>query len=302
MAEKKVPAIGEDVSHMMGEDVSALVGDDQPVSAPGGVIRADDRGIVQRTLESASELGPIPAAVVGAVKHGSNAVRQGGDMLRAGFNALVPENLEVDRPYQREGDAPAVSPDEELGMRAATVAEIATAAKGGLHAGRGAKSVAEAIPTRAKAGAQFEQIMAKVGDLPVDVSRPGDAALRVAQLAERGGSMPKVVRDFLRRATDPEKAEPTYREMRDFYSNISRLSADEMKRLTPVVRKEVGELRAALDKALADVAARGGQERTYRAAMRQYAIASRMRELAEKSVKYGAGVAGAGALYNVLRD
>jgi hypothetical protein len=144
--------------------------------------------------------------------------------------------------------------------------------------------------------------MSAVGDQPVDIAKAGDSALRVYQLSERGGSMPKAVRDLLRRATDPTKGDLSYKEARDFYSNISRLSADESKRLTPVIKKELGELRVALDQALAKTAASGGKDRVYRAAMREYAIASRIREFGEKAVKYGVGAAGAGAAYNMLKD
>jgi len=173
---------------------------------------------------------------------------------------------------------------------------LATAAVPALA--RGAAS----IPTRAKAGVKFQQVMGAVGDKPVDIARAGDSALRISQLAERGGSMPKAVRDLLRRATDPGKGDISYKELRDFYSNISRLSADESKRLTPVVRKELNTLRAAMDEALAKTAASGGQEEVYRAAMREYALASRIREFAEKATKYGAGIAGAGAAYNMLKN
>lgn len=160
---------------------------------------------------------------------------------------------------------------------------------------KGLSAAVAAVPTRARAGQKFQQVMQAVGDKPVDIARTGDAALRISQLAERGGSMPKAIRDFLRRATDPSKGDITYKEARDFYSNISRLSADEAKRLTPVVRKELGDLRVALDQALAKTAASGGQERVYRAAMREYRIASRTRELAGQLAKWGAGAVGAGA-------
>lgn len=161
---------------------------------------------------------------------------------------------------------------------------------------------AMSVPTRARAGAKFQQVMSKVGQETVDVSGPGASALRIQELAERGASRPKVVFDFLKRATDPTKGEPTYQEMRDFYSNISRLSADEMKRLNPVVRLEMGKMRVALDRALAKTAAKGGMESVYREAMKDYAMASRIRELSEKVFKYGAGLVGAGAAVKVASD
>ena len=144
---------------------------------------------------------------------------------------------------------------------------------------KGARAVIGAIPTRAKAGAKFKEVMGAVGQNTVDVGAPGNAALRISEMAERGGTMPKVVRDFVRRVTDPQKADLTYREARDFYSNISRLSADEYQRLTPALRMEVGKMRVALDRALAATAKAGGKEEVYRAAMKQYALAARTREL-----------------------
>lgn len=174
-----------------------------------------------------------------------------------------------------------------------------------LAAGAAAKAaqLAKSIPTRARAGAKFEQVMSAVGDKPVDVGGGvGQSVLRVSELAERGGSMPKAVRDLLKRATDPTKPEPTYREMRDFYSNISALSSKEAQRLSPIVRRELGNMRVALDAALAKTAASGGQEAAYRAAMREYAVASRMREFTKAAAKYGAGVLGAGAAYRMFVD
>ena len=159
-----------------------------------------------------------------------------------------------------------------------------------------------AVPTRAKAGVKFEEVMRAVGDQPVDVSRAGDVGLRVMELAERGGTMPKVVRDLLRRATDPAKGEMPYREVRDFYSNVSRLSADEMKRLPPVIKQQIGTLREALNEALAKTAASGGKEGVYRAAMHQYKIASRMHELSKKIAKWTAAAVGAGTAYKIGTD
>lgn len=158
------------------------------------------------------------------------------------------------------------------------------------------------IPTRAKAGQKFQEVMGAVGEKAVDVAQPGNIALRIGELAERGGSMPKVVRDLLRRATDPTKGSISYQEMRDFYSNVSRLSADEMKRLAPVIRTQLGALREAMHETLARTAASGGKEAVYRAAMREYAMASWLREVAKKAAKYTAGALGAATAYKVGKD
>lgn len=146
---------------------------------------------------------------------------------------------------------------------------------------KGAQVVKGALPSTARAGAGFEQVMRHAHSMPVDVSRAGDVALRIQELADRGGSMPMVVRKFLRRVTDPNMGDLTYREARDFYHNISRLSANEYQRLTPVVQREVGALRVALNDALTKTAEAAGKGNDYRSAMAEYRNAARGREMVE---------------------
>ena len=137
---------------------------------------------------------------------------------------------------------------------------------------------AGAVPTVAKAGSKFQSVMSAAKNVPIDVNAPGKVALRISELAERGGSMPMAVRKFLNRVTDPNKAEMTYEEARDFASNISRLSADEFNRLTPVMKREMGELRVTLNEAVARAAEKAGKGAEYKSAMREYAQAMKIRD------------------------
>lgn len=159
---------------------------------------------------------------------------------------------------------------------------------------------AAAIPTTAKAGAKFQAVMGAAKNVAVDMAKPGDVALRISQLAERGGSMPKAVRDLLKRATDPAKGPITYQEARDFASNISRISADEFNRLTPVIKREMGDLRVSLNGAIAQAAEKAGKGAEYKSAMREYAHAMQIRDAmdsvlegAKKALPWATGV-GAG--------
>lgn len=159
---------------------------------------------------------------------------------------------------------------------------------------------AEAVPTVAKAGAKFQSVMAAAKNVPVDVEAPGKVAMRISELAERGGSMPMAVRKLLNRVTDPKKPEMAYAEARDFASNISRLSANEFGRLTPAVQREVANLRVTLNQAVAKAAETAGKGAEYKAAMREYAQAMKVRdgvnaalEGAKKALPY-ATAAGAG--------
>lgn len=145
-------------------------------------------------------------------------------------------------------------------------------------------AAAEAIPTTAKAGAKFQQVMGAARNIPVDINAPGQVALRINELAERGGSMPMVVRKFLNRVTDPNKPGLVYEEARDFASNISRLSANEYQRLTPVVAREVANLRVVLNKAVADAAGQAGKGAEYAQAMNEYARAMKIRGVIDNVV------------------
>jgi hypothetical protein len=142
----------------------------------------------------------------------------------------------------------------------------------------------KAIPSAARAGEKFQDVMGAAKNIPIDVKDVGDVALRISQLAERGGSMPLAVRKILNRMTDPEKAPMAYEEARDFASNISRLSADEFGRLTPAIAREVAALRVALNQANAMAAKQAGKWDEYRSAMTEYARAMKLQKLVDTTI------------------
>lgn len=172
----------------------------------------------------------------------------------------------------------ATNTPQRVGKVLENVAEVA------LPTGAGGKAAMEAFPTVAKAGAKFQEVMGAARHIPVDITNPGNVALRISELADRGGSMPMAVNKFLRRVTDPDKAPMAYEEARDFASNISRLSANEFQRLTPAVAREVAELRVALNKAVGEAAAKAGKGREYAAAMTEYGRAKRLSGLMDDVV------------------
>lgn len=170
-------------------------------------------------------------------------------------------------------------------------------------------AVTNAIPTTTKAGAKFQEVMGAAKNIPIDVNAPGQVALRINELAEHGGSMPMVVRKFLNYVTDPQKPPMTYEVARDFASNVSRLSADEMGRLTPVVGREVANLRVALNKAVGDAASAAGKGQEYAQAMTEYARAMKLRgffdsvlEGAKKGAPYATAAGMGQYFYSKLRD
>ena len=178
--------------------------------------------------------------------------------------ARLPETATLPRVEQPEGFSGAV------GAALPVVGEMAI---GGAPV---AKAAYNAIPRTARAGEKFKEVATAAKEVVVETKELGDAALRIYQLSERGGSMPKAVRDLLKRVTDPSKPGMAYPESRDFASNISRLSADEMQRLTPVMKREVALLSAAINKANADAAKLAGKGAEYKEAMREYAKAKQL--------------------------
>jgi hypothetical protein len=171
--------------------------------------------------------------------------------------------------------------------------------------------VAKMIPSEARAGAAFDQVMGAARNVPIDVAAPGQVALNIQQLAKAGGAMPKVVRDFLNRVTDPKQPPLTFEQARDFYSNASRLSADEFNRLTPNMKRQVGNFRDALDNSLYKAAGQAGKADLYRSAMNEYRKSMGMQRFGRevksvakseigKGLGIGAGSLAAGYLYNKL--
>lgn len=147
------------------------------------------------------------------------------------------------------------------------------------------QAAVQGFPRLSRAARHFETVMGAARNVPIDLAQPGAVALRISQLADRGGSMPKAVRDFIRVATDPQRPAMTYEVGRDFASNISRLSANEMGRLTPVMAREVASMRVALNNALAQAARQAGHLDEYRAAMREYAQAKRVENIIKAAVE-----------------
>lgn len=170
----------------------------------------------------------------------------------------------------------ATNTEQRIGKGLETAAEIL------IPGGAVGKAAVKAIPSLPRAAGKFEEVMGAARNMPVDISGPGNVALRIQELAERGGSMPKAVRDFLKRVTDPEKGEMNYEEARDFASNISRLSANEFGRLTPVVAREVAGMRVALNRAVADAAGKAGKGNEYAQAMNEYGRAMRLNKAVEE--------------------
>ena len=160
------------------------------------------------------------------------------------------------------------------------------------------------LPSTERAGQLFQELEKVAGNVPVDVQKPGQVATKIWDLAQAGGSRPKIINDFLRRVTNPQGAPMDYSEMRKFYQNATRLSADETNRLTPAVKRLIGEFTQKLGDSLWEAAHSVGEGGTYNKAMKGYRQAARFNEFKGKAAKAalatGAGAAGVSAYRHLV--
>jgi hypothetical protein len=186
---------------------------------------------------------------------------------------------------------------------------LETAAEFLVPTGAAGKAVAPAA-RMARAGHLIEEATVKAGNMAVDVTKVGNQALRIEQLAERGGVKPKVVRDFLKRITDPEKGPLTFNEARDFYNNASRLTRSEAGRLTAPLRRELVQFTRHMHNSLLDAAEAAGKGDQYARGVKNYANAAKWSRRLKKSGKVIGRAVGTAALggatgygvYNALND
>ncbi len=129
----------------------------------------------------------------------------------------------------------------------------------------------------------------------VNTEKVGQAGLRAIDLQATGGRMPRVVSQFMQRVTKPGAPDLTFEEARDFYSNLSRQSANEFNSMNPVMQRQVGMMKQALHEALVESADTAGAGSQYAKGISEYARSARAAEAGKKIAKYGIGAAGLGA-------
>ena len=196
------------------------------------------------------------------------------------------------------------------------VAGMKDEAKGALEAATipGMVMGPEAVnlaPSAERASAIFDAVKAEAGNMPVNLKRAGDELLRMKELDLAGGKMPKAVTRLLERYTAPvktgvkgvkEPARPlTYSEARDFYQNITQLSADEGQALKPVVRRQMAKVARALKDDIGDAAREAGQAAQYYQAMGEYAKAKQLAGVVKTIAKTAIGASVLGEGWNLYQ-
>lgn len=149
------------------------------------------------------------------------------------------------------------------------------------------------LPSRAHAAELFQHVMEHAADEPVTLSKATMEPLeRTQQLAMAGGKPFGTADKLYQRIQTINPL--TYREARDFASNMS-LSPEEKMGLKRSMQYEVPRLSKAFNEDVGAAAARRGVGSEYEQAMKEYRQAARNAEIAKKVAKWGGGAA-AGAI------
>lgn len=155
----------------------------------------------------------------------------------------------------------------------------------------GGGKLAEALPSADRAAAALADVKATAGHVPIDMSEAGATALELYTQSQRGATLPKVVRDFVNRATKPGSDPITYGEAKDFQSNVSALSVDEKMSLKPNTKRLLGQLNSDLKASLEDAADTQGKGQQFSQAMTEYHHAMQLKGFSEAAIKAGIAAA-----------
>jgi hypothetical protein len=180
---------------------------------------------------------------------------------------------------------------------------------GGIAGGAGGRIVGNAIRQRLPAGLRetaeslFNTVSQNAGKIPVNLNNAQEGATALLDWKDKVNPGP-TINKFLNRITDSEKGPLTYDEARDWYSLLSKLSADESSKLPPAVMRDLKGTVRGLKVDIGDSADQVGHAADYYRAMGNYAKAARMQETWQNlkqwavpaAVKAAASAVGAGGV------
>lgn len=132
-------------------------------------------------------------------------------------------------------------------------------------------NVIEKLPTAARGAKRLNDAMEVAGDLPVDLARTSEHLMRASDLADAGASLPGPIKKLLKAFNRGDEID--YATARDFYSNLSHLSAKDNMALTPSMRRQVALIVNAMKDDIGATAAQVDKAAQYYAGMKDYARA-----------------------------
>lgn len=152
----------------------------------------------------------------------------------------------------------------------------------------------------ARAAQNLEEAATAAKGVPINTEQVGQQGLRAMDLQATGARMPRAATQFMRRVTDPEQGAMPFEEARDFYSNLSRLSANEYGSLNPTMQRQIALMKQALHEALTEGAESVGKGGQYASGIKEYAraakFASGAKSAGKAAAKYAVPTLGLGAL------
>jgi hypothetical protein len=189
----------------------------------------------------------------------------------------------------------------------AHMAEIPSMVTGGAAAEEAPAAIGrilEKLPTATRGAKRLNDVMEAAGELPVQLARTSEHLMRSSELADAGASLPGPIKKLLKAFNRGDEID--YATARDFYSNLSHLSAKDNMALTPSMRRQVALIVKAMKDDIGDTAAQVDKASQYYAGMKDYARAMKAARigsaikgaLTSKALKYAVG---AGAGYGVAK-
>ena len=103
-------------------------------------------------------------------------------------------------------------------------------------------------------------------------------ALEASDWASRGGQLPKVMKDFIRRTTDPNQGPLTYSEARQFLSNAGRRLTPQEQKLAAQAQRYLSQFASSLDDAIRSTAEDAGALDDYTSAVNEYRQAMKLND------------------------
>lgn len=174
--------------------------------------------------------------------------------------------------------------------------ETAGQVAGGAAGAKLAPMAADAIPSMERAGQNFERVSALAKDVPVDVSKFAQPALRARELnANTGAPVPAVLRKALQ-FSGPTTNPLTYGDARDLASAAGRQSVAEKLATNPQMGAQVKRLAGGLADANQEAADSVGMGDLHKSAMTEYRRAAKLRDFKENAIDAAKSTAGKTAL------
>lgn len=210
-------------------------------------------------------LGAAQATGIGPDTRGP--FRKVWDEVKRGLTAAQPG----------EGLKPQPTTLASAAQYAGMVGTVASQLMPAPEAAAGSGAIERALPSTERAGKVFQELKGAIGDHSVHMTdRLANALADVKDAVDTGSTLPSVINKFVNRITSLEEGPLTYKEARQFYSNVSDLSASERMASKGNDLRLIQEFKHALGETISSTAENAGRLQQYQGAMSEFASAKRM--------------------------